>query len=81
MYSNKKMMSAAAAYILGLSPNVKIKGTPSEIKVFSEVLESSRDVYSLLSNNSTAITLSEALAVKSEKATAFTKAFGHHWPF
>ncbi len=81
MRSNKEMMSAAAAYILGLSPVVKVKGSTKELRVFTEVLESSRGVYSLLNGGSTIEALSEALADKSKKARTFKATFGQAWPF
>ena len=81
MQFNKELKSAAAAYIMGFLPNVKVVGSNKEIKAFSEVLESSRVVYEALQGDTTIDTISEALADKSEKATLFSKATGHPWPF
>ena len=81
MQFNKELKSAAAAYIMGFSPNVKVAGSSNEIKTFSEVLESSRAVYELLQGNTTIDIISEALAAKSKKASLFTEATGHQWPF
>ena len=78
---NNKVFSSSAAYILGLSPHVKIKGADAEIKVFSDVLESSRDVYKVLNGNATIELISEALASKSDKARVFESMFGQPWPF
>ena len=66
---------------MGFSPDVKVVGTNDEINTFSEVLESSRVVYKLLQGNVTIDLISEALADKSKKSIAFTKATGHQWPF
>ena len=81
LQSNKNFFPLAAAYILGLSPHAKIKGTKEEIKVFSEVLESSRVVYEMLQGGVTTELMSEALADKSKKAQVFNNMFGHRWPF
>ena len=66
---------------MGFSPMVKVAGTNNEIKTFSEVLKSSRAVYELLQGDVTIDIISEALAAKSEKASLFTGATGHQWPF
>lgn len=81
MQFNKKLKSAAAAYIMGFSPKVKAVGSSREISSFSSVLESSRVVYKLLQGGVTIDVISEALATKSEKASLFTQATGHQWPF
>jgi len=81
MKLDKKTMSSAAAYILGMSPMTKIKGSTLEIKVFSEVLESSRVAYSILCEDTTIGKVSKALADKSVKARAFKKTFRAAWPF
>jgi len=82
MKLNKKTKSAAAAYILGLSPQAKVKGTKSEIHAFTEVLKSSKVLYNTL-NDKTASgkTISEALAMKTTSAKQFADVFGHSWPF
>ena len=81
MQFNKELKSAAAAYIMGFSPNVKVAGSNKEIKAFSEVLESSRVVYESLQGDTTIDMISEALADKSKKANLFSRATGHTWPF
>jgi hypothetical protein len=78
---DKSLFSSAAAYILGLSPDVKIKGGKEQLRVFSEALESSRVVYESLQGSNTLDEISHALADKSEKAEAFRLTFGHAWPF
>ena len=81
MQLDKTTFSLAAAYILGLSPVAKIKGTSRELETFSSVLESSRGLHKLLQGNATANIISEALADKSEKAKAFRCVFDQTWPF
>jgi hypothetical protein len=78
---DKKAKSAIAAYIMGFAPEVKITGGHDEIKAFSRVLESSRDVYNILQGKPTIERLTEALADKSMNANAFKKATGQAWPF
>ena len=46
--NQKKLLAASAAYIMGLGPQVKISGKNTTIKVFSEVLKSSKDLYNTL---------------------------------
>ncbi len=81
MQLDKTTFSLAAAYILGLSPVAKIKGTSRELETFSSVLESSRGLHKLLQGNATANIVSEALADKSEKAKTFRHVFDQTWPF
>ena len=81
MQLDKTTFSLAAAYILGLSPVAKIKGTSRELDTFSSVLESSRGLHKLLQGSATANVISEALADKSEKAKAFKNVFDQAWPF
>lgn len=81
MQFDKKTWSASAAYIMGLSPSYKIKGSSNDIQAFSEALESSRKLYVVLHECNSMDLLSEALANKSEKAKLFKKAFGQAWPF
>ena len=82
MKLNKETKSAAAAYILGLSPQAKVQGTKSEIHAFTEVLKSSRALYTTLNDKTASVkAISEALAVKSTSAKQFAEVFGHSWPF
>ena len=82
MMLTKEAKSAAAAYILGLSPLTKVKGTKNEIKAFTAVLSSSKVLYDTL--NESAVShdrIAEALADKSAKAKTFAKVCGQTWPF
>lgn len=81
MRFDKKAWSASAAYIMGLSPEYKINGTPNDVRVFSGVLESSRKLYVVLHECESIDLLSEALADKKEKAKSFNDTFGQPWPF
>lgn len=81
MQLDKTTFSLAAAYILGLSPVAKIKGSSKELEAFSSVLESSRGLHKLLQGNTTTNIISEALADKSEKAETFKSVFNQAWPF
>lgn len=81
MQLDKKAKSAIAAYIMGFAPEVKIVGNSDEIKAFSRVLESSRDVYNILQGKPTIERLTEALANKSMNANVFERATGQVWPF
>tara|TARA_Y100001970_G_C13925374_1_gene695495 strand:+ start:285 stop:548 length:264 start_codon:yes stop_codon:yes gene_type:complete len=78
---DNNLFTSAAAYIMGLSPIVEVKGTKEELQVFTEALETSRDVYRILQGGATMELMSEALASKSEKAHAFEAKFGLKWPF
>ena len=78
---DNNFFAAAAAHILGLAPEVKVTATTDEIKVVQEVLESSRDVYTLLKEDSTTPGLAEALALKEKRAQRFKNMFNRQWPF
>jgi hypothetical protein len=81
MKLDKKLKSASAAYILGLSPLVKIKGPQNEIHAFTEALKSSRALYEVLNGETSIEVVAEALEVKSAKAKEFGRVCGHSWPF
>ena len=81
MNDRKKMTAAAAAYILGLSPDVKIRGDATQISTFREVLNASRDVYLSLRTDVPHDNLAESLEAKSSAAQKFKKTFGYGWPF
>ena len=81
MKLDKKTRSAAAAYILGLSPLVKIKGPQDKIHAFTEALKSSRALYEVLNGETSIELITEALEAKSVKAKEFARVCGHNWPF
>ena len=81
MKLNKQIKSAAAAYILGLRPMAKAKGSVNEVSAFSDVLKSSRKLYVVLNESPTNDQVAAALAEKTEKAEKFKEVFGHVWPF
>jgi len=81
MNDKKKLVAASAAYILGLSPDVKIKGGSEQITALQEVLVSSRTLYlSLRENRENDIVVGD-LEAKTLAAEKFKKVFGYHWPF
>jgi hypothetical protein len=78
--SRKKIIASSAAYILGLSPKVKISGTPNQIERFKEVLEASKDLYFVLQEG-TYSDVKNNLSKKKESAKKFHQEFGWQWPF
>jgi len=81
MNEKKKLAAASAAYILGLSPNVKIRGTQEQTSSLQEVLGASRNLYVLLRDCPGGPELSTVLETKSAAARRFEKSFGYTWPF
>jgi hypothetical protein len=81
MNEKKKLTAAAAAYILGLSPDVKIRGTKEQTSSLREVLGASQKLYVLLRDHPSDSGLSEVLESKSVAAQKFEKSFGYIWPF
>jgi len=78
---DNNFFAAVAAHILGLAPEVKMQGTTGDVRVVQEVLESSRNVYALLKDESTSPNLAEALALKEKRAKKFRDTFNKQWPF
>ena len=77
---SKKLMAASAAYIMGMSPMVKIKGDKNKLEAYKSVLNSSRELYeNLLSGNEALI--SESLEKKKKLSKRFKQEFGWSWPF
>ena len=78
--SRKKLIAGSAAYILGMKPQIEIKGTPKQVKRFEEVLEASKSLYCILQEGSN-LAVEAALAKKKITAKRFNKEFGWQWPF
>jgi hypothetical protein len=78
--SKKMLVASSAAYILGMSPKLEIKGSAKEIEAFKEVLEASRDLYDALQEGSNE-QVNKTLDKKNKKAERFNEAFGWLWPF
>ena len=78
--SRKKLIANSAAYILGMKPSVKIKGSDSQIKRFEEVLNASKSLYLILQEGSLE-EVSEKLSKKKILAKGFYDEFGWKWPF
>ena len=78
--SKKKLIASSAAYILGMKPQVEIKGTPKQIKRFKEALEASKSLYCILQEGSNS-DVETALENKKVTAKRFSQEFGWQWPF
>ena len=79
--NRKKLFGASAAYILGLRPAIEIKGTSGAVSSFRNVLESSRNLYVILHENSTPLYIEEKLLIKKDAARRFYSTTGIQWPF
>ena len=77
--SKKQLISSSAAYILGMKPQVEIRGNKSQVKRFKEVLEASKNLYCVLQEGSTN-DVEIALERKNRSAKRFNQEFGWHWP-
>ena len=78
--TRKKLIASSAAYILGMQPQIEIKGTPKQVKRFKEVLEASKNLYCVLQEGSTSA-VEESLRQKKNTAKKFYQEFGWCWPF
>jgi len=77
----KKLFATSAAYILGLRPAVKLKGTSGKTIAYKEVLEASRDLYEALEKEENFEKVDRLLEAKRYKAVRFAKKTGIKWPF
>lgn len=77
--SKKQLISSSAAYILGMKPQVEIRGNKSQVKRFKEVLEASKNLYFVLQEGSTS-DVELALEQKNSSAKKFNQEFGWSWP-
>ena len=77
--SKKQLISSSAAYILGMKPQVEIRGNKSQVKRFKEVLEASKNLYFVLQEGSTC-DVELALEQKNSSAKRFNQEFGWNWP-
>ena len=78
--TRKKIIASSAAYILGMQPQVKIEGTPKQIKRFEEVLNASKDLYCILQEGNNQ-EVKQRLNQKRAHAKKFYDEFGWQWPF
>lgn len=81
MNKKKKLLAAAAAHIMGLSPNVKVKGDAAQVFSFNLVLRESRRLYQALNDENRFSEVPEILEAKSSAAKKFKQSFGYSWPF
>ena len=81
MSTKKKLMAASAAYVLGLSPNVRVKGDRQQAVALRGVLGESRKLYLSLRSNAKNSAISEILETKQIAAKRFQESFGYNWPF
>ena len=69
----KKLFAASAAYILGLKPAVKLKGSSGKAIAYREVLEASRNLYEALEKEEGFDRVDRLLEDKKYKAAKFAK--------
>lgn len=81
MMHNKKLFSASAAYILGLKPEIKIKGSSKKLRAYKDVLESSKSLYESLERKDTLDEVEKKIECKKEAAKNFKSVVGLQWPF
>ena len=77
----KKLFAASAAYILGLRPAVKLKGTSGKTIAYKEGREASRNLYEALEKEESFERVDRLLEEKKYKAVRFAKKTGIKWPF
>lgn len=80
-FCNKKLFAASAAYILGMKPEVKIKGTSDIINSYKLVLEDSKNLYTALNEGTNLQAVEECIAAKRKSAHSFYNSTGIVWPF
>ncbi len=77
----RKLYAASAAYILGLGPKVKLRGTPRKTRAYVSVLEASKKLYEALEKEEGIESVDKLLAEKKNKAINFSHTTGLIWPF
>ena len=79
--NDKKLHAASAAYILGLSPQVKISGKSSQVNSYLNVLKSSKKLYEGLHTGKSMKEIDMLLSEKKRAAANFYKEVNILWPF
>ena len=77
---SKDLHSRAAAYILGETSTLRLRGDRATIRATKQVIEASRSLYDALTAYEPSPTqIAEALANKKHAAHKFTKITGVNW--
>tara|TARA_Y100000593_G_scaffold93262_1_gene187477 strand:- start:1775 stop:2020 length:246 start_codon:yes stop_codon:yes gene_type:complete len=77
----QKLLIESIKYITGQQSSIKIKGEPTELKAFKQVLNASRTLYESLQNPNAKLKEVERLvAIKNKAAQRFQEITGKSWP-
>ncbi len=78
--SRKKFFAAAASYILGEKPGVKLSGTSEKLKATQGALTASRELYEALNDPASGMQdIAQLLETKHRMAAQFEKETGIRW--
>jgi hypothetical protein len=77
----KKLFASSAAYILGLSPVQKIKGSVVQIESYQKVLLASKILFEALKNNESSEKIISLIQEKKDRARVLYHHTGLQWPF
>jgi len=77
----KKLFASSAAYILGLGPVQKIKGSVVQIESYQKVLLASKLLFEALKNNESSEKILSLIQEKKDRARALYHCTSLQWPF
>ena len=77
----KKLFASSAAYILGLGPVQKIKGSVVQIESYQKVLLASKVLFESLKNNEPSEKIFSLIQEKKDRAKELYLHTGLRWPF
>lgn len=79
--AGKLMVAAMGSWLLGKMTNIKLKGSPAEIRAVTNALLSSKRFQDELKKpGATVQSVADKLGLKSMSASQFERTFGVRWP-
>jgi len=77
----KLFESAAAAYILGVDTDLRLKGREEQVEATKKALSASKRLYEALRSSKPLPIVRELIESKRDAAERFKLVFGFSWPF
>lgn len=77
----QRIIIESIRYITGNQESVRIKGKPTEMVAYKDVLKASKKLYETLQRKNVRLSEIEALVAKKNRAAErFRRVTGHSWP-
>ena len=77
----QRIIIESIRYITGNQKSVRIKGKPTEMVAYKDVLKASKKLYETLQRKNVRLSEIEALVAKKNRAAErFRRVTGHSWP-